>query len=123
MKSVINRVIVSIALVALVGATALAKTNMRTVSISSDIKVNGTIVKKGEYGVRFDEKSGELSFEKDGKVVAKTMARLENRNRKAANTEVQTILEGMDQRLVGIAFSGSVQNIVVSSTAMQAGGN
>ncbi len=123
MKSVINRVIVSIALVALVGATALAKTNMRTVSISSDIKVNGTIVKKGEYGVRFDEKSGELSFEKDGKVVAKTTARLENRNRKAANTEVQTILEGMDQRLVGIAFSGSVQNIVVSSTAMQAGGN
>src|SRR6266496_845272 len=110
MKSVINRVIVSIALVALVGATALAKTNMRTVSISSDIKVNGTIVKKGEYGVRFDEKSGELSFEKDGKVVAKTMARLENRNRKAAGTEVQTILEGMDQRLVGIAFRGSDQN-------------
>lgn len=123
MRSVVNRVIVIVLLVTLAGAAAFAKTNMGTVSFSSDIKVNGTLVKKGEYDVRFDEKTGELSVEKDGKVVAKTVARLEKRYRKAAGTEVQTILEGMDQRLVGIAFRGSDQNLIVSSAAMQAGEN
>src|SRR6266496_2777451 len=115
MRSVVNRVIVTFLFVTLAGAAAFAKTNMGTVSFSSDVKVNGTLVKKGEYDVRFDEKTGELPVEKDGKVVAKTVARLEKRSRKAAGTEVQTILEGMDQRLVGIAFRGSDQNLVVSS--------
>jgi len=123
MKSVVNRVIVTFLLVTLASAAAFAKTNVGRVSFLSDIKVNGTLVKKGEYGVRFDEETGELSLEKDGKAVAKTIAKLEKRNRKAAGTEVQTILEGMDQRLVGIAFRGSNQNLVVSSAAMQAGGN
>ena len=123
MKLIVNRVVVAFLLVTLAGAAAFAKTNMGRVSFSSDIRVNGTLVKKGEYDVRFDEKTGELSVEKDGKVVAKTAARLEKRYRKAAGTEVQTILEGINQRLVGIAFRGSDQNLVVSSAAMQAGGN
>src|SRR6266850_7229684 len=107
MKFIINRVMVAFLLITLAGAAASAKSNTGTVSFSSNIKVNGTLVKKGNYDVRFDEKTGELSIEKDGKVVAKTAARLEKRFRKAAGNEVQTILEGMDQRLVAITFGGS----------------
>jgi hypothetical protein len=37
--------------------------------------------------------------------------------------EVQTMLEGMDQKLVGVAFSGSYENLIVGQAGMQAGGN
>jgi hypothetical protein len=121
MKSVVNKVVGTLLLVALAGSVVLAKTNLRTVSFSSDLKVNGTLVKKGEYDASFDEKTGELSLEKHGKVVAKTSARLEMRDRKATRTEVQTNREGMDEILVGIAFGGSNQNVVVNQGGMQAG--
>lgn len=121
MKSVVNRVVGTFLLVALAGSVVLAKTHLRTVSFSTDVKVNDTLVKKGQYDIRFDEKTGELSVEKHGKVVVKTSTRLEKRHRKAADTEVQTMLEGMDQKLVAIAFSGSLQNFVVNQSGNQAG--
>ncbi|MGH9966738.1 MAG: hypothetical protein ACREBG_02730 [Pyrinomonadaceae bacterium] len=123
MKFIINRVMVAFLIVTLAGAAAFAKSNMGTVSFPSNIKVNGTLVKKGNYDVRFDEETGELSVEKDGKLVAKTPARLENRFRKAGGTEVQTSPEGRDQRLVAITFGGSNQNIVVNQDGMEAAGN
>ena len=45
------------------------------------------------------------------------------RDHKARGTEVETILEGMDQKLVSIAFGGSFDNLVVGSMGMQAGAN
>ena len=123
MKFIINRVMVAFLLVTLAGAAAFAKSNIGTFSFSSNIKVNGTLVKKGNYDVRFDEKTGELSIKKDGKVVAKAAARLEKRFRKAAGNEVQTTLDGMDQRLVAITFGGSDQNVVVNQAGMLAGSN
>jgi hypothetical protein len=51
------------------------------------------------------------------------VARLEKRDQKARGTEGQTILEGMDQKLVSITFSGSHENLVVGQAGMQAGGN
>ena len=123
MKCIINRVMVAFLLVTLAGAAAFAKSNTGTVSFSSNIKVNGTLVKKGNYDVRFDEKTGELTVAKDGKVVAKTAARLEKRFRKPAGNEVQTSPAGMEQILVAITFGGSNQNIVVNQDGMQAAGN
>lgn len=121
MKSLAKRVIVTFLLVTAVSAAALAKTNMATVSFSSDTRIGETLVKKGTYEVKFNEESGELSVVKTGKVIAKTTARLEKRDRKASGTQVLTILEGMDQRLVGIVFRGSDQNLVVNAATMQAG--
>lgn len=122
MKSVINRIIGTFLLVTLTGSAVFART-VRRVSFSSDIKVNGTLVEKGQYDVTFDEKTGELLVQKHGKVVIKTSARLEKRDRKAAVSEVHTTLEGVDQRLVAITFSGTDQNVVVNRGNMQASGN
>ena len=122
MKSVINRAIASFVLLALTGAAAFAKTRMGTVTFSSDIKVNGTLVKKGEYELKFDEKTNELSVEKGGKVVVKTAARIEKLDRKVKSNAIRTIMEGMEERLVSISFSGSDQSVVVSPAMMQAGG-
>jgi len=123
MKSVINRVLAAVLLVTLAGTAAFAKTKMGRVSFTSDIKVNGTLVKKGDYDVTFDEMTGEVSFEKNGKVIAKAAARLEKRTRKADGIAFETRQAEMGMELVSIAFSGSDQNVVLTQMGMQAGRN
>jgi hypothetical protein len=123
MKLIINGLMVACLLVTLAGATVLGNTRKSIISFSADTKVNGALVKKGKYEATFDDQSGELSIFKGAKLIAKTSARLEKRDRKARDTQVQTILEGMDQKLVSITFSGSDENLVVKEAGMQAGGN
>ena len=109
--------------ITLASATAFANMKKSTITLSADTKVNDTIVKKGMYQVVFDDQTGELSLFKGAKLVAKTAARVEKREMKARGTEVQTILEGMDQKLVGITFGGSYDNVRVGQASMQAGAN
>jgi hypothetical protein len=123
MKLLINGLMVACLLVTLAGATTFGNTKKSTIAFSADTKVNGTIVKKGKYEAVYDDQSGELSIFKGGKLIAKAAARLEKRDQKARFAEVQTILEGMDQRLVSITFAGSQENLVVGQAGMQAGGN
>jgi hypothetical protein len=123
MKLLINGLMVACLLVTLAGATTFGNTKKSTIAFSADTKVNGTIVKKGKYEAVYDDQSGELSIFKGGKLIAKAAARLEKRDQKARVAEVQTIREGMDQRLVSIAFAGSQENLVVGQAGMQAGGN
>jgi hypothetical protein len=123
MKLLIKSLIVASLLVASVCTSAFGNTRKANIAFSADTKVNGTVVKKGKYEAVFDDQSGELSIFKDAKLIAKTSARLEKRDQKARGTEVQTVLEGMDQKLVSITFSGSQENLVVGQAGMQAGGN
>jgi hypothetical protein len=123
MKLLINGLMVACLLITLAGATTFGNTKKSTIAFSADTKVNGTIVKKGKYEAVYDDQSGELSIFKGGKLIAKAAARLEKRDQKARVAEVQTILEGMDQRLVSITFAGSQENLVVGQAGMQAGGN
>ena len=122
MKVLVNGLVVASLLLALAGATVFGNTRKSNIVFSADTKVNGTLVKKGDYEAVFDDQSGDLSILEGEKVIAKTMASIEKRSRKARATEVQTILEGMDQKLVSIAFDGSYENVVVSHAGMQAGG-
>ena len=123
MKLLINGLMVACLLVTLAGATAFGNTRKSNIAFSVDTKVNGTLVKKGKYDVVFDDQAGELSIFKGAKLIAKTSARLEKRDQKARGTQVQTILEGMDQKLVSITFDGSHEDLVVGQLSMQAGGN
>src|SRR5215471_20551502 len=118
MKSVVNRLIVLCLLATLAGTTAFAKVRKAVIALDTDTKVNGTLVKQGMYDVVFDEQSGELSIFKGSKLIVKTTTRLEKRDRKAPGLEVQTALEGMEQKLVSITFGGSDQNIVVAQMGM-----
>jgi len=110
-------------LITVAGATAFGNTRKSDIAFWADTKVNGTLVKKGKYEVVFDGQTGELSIFKDAKLIAKTSVRLEKRDQKARGTQVQTILEGMDQKLVSITFNGSQENLVVGQAGTQAGGN
>ena len=122
MKLLINGLMVACLLVTLAGATTFGNTKKSDIAFSTDTKVNGTLVKKGKYQAVFDEQSGELSIFKGAKLIAKTSARIEKRDQKARGTQVQTTLEGIDQKLISVTFSSSHENLVVGQAGMQAGG-
>ena len=123
MKLIINGLVVACLLVTLASATAFGNTKRSEIVLGVDTKVNDTVVKKGKYHAVYDDQANELSIYKDAKLVAKTAVRIEKRDQKARGTEIQTTLEGMDQKLVSIAFSGSLENVVVGQNGMQAGAN
>jgi len=123
MRFIVNRIVVASLIVTLAGSAAFAKTKKKMISFTSDVSVNGTLVKKGNYDLKFDDVSGELSIEKGSKVIAMAATCLEKRDRKAQGLELRTRLAEMGLELVGVTFDGSDQNIVVNQAGMQAGGN
>jgi hypothetical protein len=94
------------------------KVKTQDVTFTSDVMVNGTLVKAGDYQVKFNEQTGELAILKDGKVKAKTTAQLQSRSDKAKNTSVRMIEKGGVAELTGVTFGGSNQDVVVGSGAV-----
>jgi hypothetical protein len=108
---------------ALTSVAALAKTHKHRVTFENDIKVNGTLVKKGNYEVKFDDETGQLSINKNGKTVAQTMAKLEARSKKANGFQLRSVGEGEQSELVGLTFSGSDKDVVITSGGATTTGN
>jgi len=123
MKSIVNRIVVVIMIGALASVAAFAKTQKQRVTFENDIKVNGTLVKKGNYEVKFDEESGQLSIIKNGKTVAQTMAKLEARAKKANGFQLRSVGEGDQTELVGLTFGGSDKDVVVTGGGAATTGN
>ncbi|MDX6498016.1 MAG: hypothetical protein QOG23_1276 [Blastocatellia bacterium] len=104
-------------------AAAKDKVKTETVTFTSDVMVNGTLVKAGDYQVRFNEQTGELAILKSGKVKAKTTAQLQSRSEKAKNTSVRTLDKGGVAELIGVSFGGSNQDVVVGASSGAVTGN
>ena len=123
MKSIVSRMMVVLLVGALTGVVALAKVQKQKVTFESDIKVNGTLVKKGTYEVRFNDETGQLAIVKNGKTVAEAMARVEPRSKKANDFQLRSTTNGDQTQLTGITFGGSDKDIVLSSGASTSGSN
>ena len=67
MKSIVNRMVAVLMVGALTGVVAFAKVHKQKVTFENDMKVNGTLVKKGTYELKFDDETGQLSISKNGK--------------------------------------------------------
>jgi hypothetical protein len=108
-----------------ISALAATKDKVKTESVTftSDVTVNGTVLKAGDYQVKFNEGTGELAIMKDGKVKAKTTARLQARSDKARNTSVRTLDKGSIAELIGFTFGGSNQDVVVGASGGAVTGN
>jgi len=117
MKNYLQRALIALMVCALAAITAFAdKVKKEHVTLASDVMVNGTLVKAGDYDVKFNEETCELAILRDGKVKAKTTARLEARNDKAKNTSVLTRMVGNTTELIGVTFSGATQDVVITSS-------
>jgi hypothetical protein len=99
------------------------KVKTESVTFTQDTMVNGTLVKAGDYQIKFNEQTGELSILKDGKVKAKTSAQLQSRSEKAKNTSVRTLEKGGTAELIGVTFGGSTQDLVVGASSGAVTGN
>jgi hypothetical protein len=116
MKKFMGCLTVTLIIATVASISAFAKTRTEKVTFPSDIKVNGTVLAKGAYQVKFDDKSNELSILKGKKVVARATANLEQRGSKAELFEWRQNAAGSDVELVGITFAGTDQNINISNS-------
>ena len=123
MKSIVNRMLVVMIVGALTSVVAFAKVHKQKVNFDSDIKVNGTVVKKGAYEIRFDDESGQLSIVKNGKTVAQAMAKTEDRQKKATDFQLRSTGNGDDTQLVGVTFGGSDKNVVITNSGVTTTGS
>ena len=80
-----------------------------------------TLLKAGDYDVRFDERAGELTILKNGKVKAKTSARVEARKMKARTTSVRTRAVGAVPDLIAVTFDGWSEDVVVTGSGSTSG--
>src|SRR5689334_18264311 len=116
MKSIVSRMLVVLLVGALTSVVALAKVQKHRVTFDNDMKVNGTLVKKGTYDIKFDDQSGQLSIVKNGKVVAQAMARVETRERKADDFQLRSTMNGDETQLVGVTFGGSDKDVLLTNS-------
>src|ERR1044071_2444846 len=107
MKSIVSKVMAVLMVGALTGVVAFAKVHKQKVTFENDIKVNGTLVKKGTYDLKFDDQTNQLSISKHGKVIAETMARTEQRAKKASDFQMRSVVNGNEVQLAGVTFGGS----------------
>lgn len=104
-------------------AAAKDKVKTESVTFAEDVMVNGTLLKAGDYQVKFNEQTGELSILKNGKVKAKTTAQLQARSEKAKITAVRTVAKGGVAELIGVTFGGASQDVVVGASSGAVTGN
>ena len=123
MKSILNRVVVVLVVGALSSVVALAKVHKQKVTFQSDIKVNNTLVKKGNYDVKFDDETGQFTVSKNGKVVAQSMAKTEARETKASDFQLRSSGSGDSLQLLGVTFGGQDKNVILSNNGAQSSGN
>src|SRR5215831_2591151 len=119
MKRFIMGMLAALIVSALASFSVLAgdkgKVEKKTITFPEDIMVNGTLVKAGDYEVKFDEATNELSILKNGKLEAKTVAHIEARSDKAKNTALRTVEKGGATELLGVTFGGSDRDVMVGA--------
>jgi len=125
MKRFIKGFFVALVIAALASISAFAgdkdKVEKNMVTFPQDIMVNGTLVKAGDYEVKFDETTGELSIIRGNKVKAKTAAHMETRADKAKDTALRLRDNGGTMELVGVTFHGATQDVIVGSSGATTG--
>ena len=123
MKSIVSRMLVVLMVGALTSVVALAKVQKHKVTFENDMKVNGTLVKKGTYDVKFNDETGQLSIEKNGKVVAQAIARVESREKKASDFQLRSTVNAGETQLIGVTFGGSDKDVMITNGGATTTGN
>jgi hypothetical protein len=116
MKSLLNRIAVALLIAALTSVAVFAKAKKETVSFPTNIKVNGTVVSKGVYDLKFDEKTGELSIVKENKVIARARASAEKRDKKARQFTFRSSGSGDETQLTSVTFAGADHDLVIGGS-------
>ena len=128
MKSFTKRFFVALTIAGLASFTAMAKDKdkdkvaRKDVTFTQDIMLNGTLLKAGQYQLKFDENTNELRILRNGKVKAETAAHLEPRTGKAKSTQIMIDNTGSGPaELRGVAFHGWDKDVMVNGSSSTSG--
>ncbi|MBX7219504.1 MAG: hypothetical protein K1Y36_06130 [Blastocatellia bacterium] len=86
----------------------------KEVTLTKDMTVNGVVLKKGNYKVKFDEKTGDFIMSQGKNEVLRTKAAIQGRQSKTYRTEIHQTAKDGGFELKGFAFEGSDQNVVIN---------
>jgi len=111
--------LMSLSLLCLLSAAALANHRdlKEHITVSNKIWVNGTKIKPGNYTVRYDNASGQMTLSKNGKVVVRSAATVTTNIEKFDHDAILThdTLNGAE--LTSIRLGGQREEIQLSEVA------
>ncbi|HEV2861742.1 MAG TPA: hypothetical protein VGX48_12090 [Pyrinomonadaceae bacterium] len=113
MKTRLQTIAIALVVCALLGSTALAGGKSRNVNFDVDVTVGDTLIKKGDYELRFDDKSQELTIRRNGKVIAQTAASLaESKDARKYRAAYTTLVDGSGARLLSSVDMGGKYAVI-----------
>ncbi len=116
MKSILNRIAVALVITSLASVMVLGKARKEKVTFDRNIKVNGTLVNKGVYDLKFDEKTEELSIMKGSKVIARAKTTGRKRDGKARRFELRSASSGDETELTSVTFDGMDHDLLINNS-------
>jgi hypothetical protein len=124
MKKLIARTVLALAVCVMTDTVTWANVINKHVTFSTDVMVNGTLFKKGNYKLKFDDQTGELTF-LNGKTPVKVMAHWEHLDKKARQTTIISIRHSNSEALQRIIFGGEDKALTLGEgkSAVDAVGN
>jgi pyruvate carboxylase len=85
---------------------AEAKDRSKTITFLNDVTVNGTLIAKGTYDVKFDSESSEVSILRNGRVIATTKVEVKLTDRKNPHNSAGFVERDSKRVLTTITFAG-----------------
>lgn len=116
----LEKIALTLVLCALLAPAALAATKTWEITFDKDTKVGETLVKKGNYKVKFDEANNELTILDGKKVIAKSAARFEKGTKTSAmyGKQLKTVKDADgNATLISIQIDGKAAIIGADKTA------
>lgn len=119
MKKRLHVIALALIVCGLLTPVALADVKTKDVTFEVDVKVGDTLVKKGDYRVKFDDSTNELTILDGKKVIAKTQARLEEQKSTSRYpTKYKTVSDGAGNvMLSSVNMGGKFAIIGLDKTA------
>ncbi|NDD62814.1 MAG: hypothetical protein EBZ36_02355 [Acidobacteria bacterium] len=94
-------------------AVVEARDRSKTITFLNDVTVNGTVVAKGTYDVRFDSETNEVSILRNGRLVATTKVEVKLTDRKNPHNSAGFIERDNARVLTSITFEGDKRVLLV----------
>ena len=116
MKSFLNRIAIALLVTSLASIAVFGKTKTHSVNFETNIKVNGTLVNKGVYDLKFDDKTNEVAIIKNNKLIARAPASIEKRSKKSNIFMFHSSGTGDATELTGVTFAGADHNVRITSS-------
>lgn len=108
----------------IIGAiSAEAKNRSKRITFSNDVTVNGTVVKKGSYDVKFDAQNNEVTILDDGRVIATTKVDVQMVERKNPHNTAAFVERNNSRVLTTITFEGDRRILTVVDGGSQSAGS